>query len=69
MARHGTLAADPSLYPMGTIMYIDGYGYGRVEDTGGKIKGEHIDLFFLTHRQAQNWGRQKKRVKIWPVSK
>jgi 3D (Asp-Asp-Asp) domain-containing protein len=48
-------------------MYIEGYGYGRVEDRGGGIKGEHIDLYFPTHRQALQWGRQVKRVKVWPV--
>ncbi|MFU8780890.1 MAG: hypothetical protein ACNA71_07680, partial [Kiritimatiellia bacterium] len=33
-ARRGTIAADTRLYPFGTIMYIEGYGYGRVEDRG-----------------------------------
>jgi len=65
MARYGTIAADPRLYPFGTIMFIDGYGYGRVEDTGGGIKGEHIDLYFHSHREAREWGRQNKMVRIW----
>jgi 3D (Asp-Asp-Asp) domain-containing protein len=64
-ARKGTIAADTSLYPFGTIMYIDGYGYGRVEDRGGAIKGQRIDLFFRSHQQALDWGRKKKNVKIW----
>jgi 3D (Asp-Asp-Asp) domain-containing protein len=64
-ARKGTIAADTRKYPFGTIMYIEGYGYGRVEDRGGAIKGEHIDLFFRTHKQALEWGKQNKRVKIW----
>ncbi len=66
-ARKGTIAADTSRFPFGTIMYIEGYGYGRVEDRGGAIKGAHVDLFFRTHRQALEWGRQKKRVKVWVV--
>jgi len=65
MARRGTIAADTSRYPMGTLMFIEGYGYGRVEDRGGAIKGDHIDLFFHSHRQAQKWGRQQKNVKVW----
>lgn len=65
MARYGTIAADPRLYPFGTVMYIDGYGYGRVEDTGGDIKGNHIDLYFHSHREAREWGRQNKIVRIW----
>jgi len=64
-ARKGTIAADTRKYPFGTIMYVEGYGYGRVEDRGGAIKGEHIDLFFRTHKQALEWGKQNKRVKVW----
>lgn len=66
-AHHGTIAADTSRYPFGTIMYIEGYGYGRVEDRGGAIKGEHIDLFFGSHSDALDWGRRRKKVKIWFV--
>ena len=65
MARRGTLAADTRLYPFGTVIYIEGYGYGRVEDRGGAIKGQHLDLFFRTHRQALEWGRQTRQVKVW----
>ena len=64
-ARPGTIAADTSLYPFGTIMYIEGYGYGRVEDRGGAIKDQKIDLFYRTHQQALEWGRQHKSVKVW----
>ncbi len=65
MARYGTIAADTRLYPFGTIMYVEGYGFGRVEDRGGAIKGQSIDLYFRRHQQALDWGRQTKRVKIW----
>jgi 3D (Asp-Asp-Asp) domain-containing protein len=65
MARPGTLAADTSRYPFGTVMYIEGYGFGRVEDRGGDVKGDHIDLFFRTHEQALDWGRKRMRVQIW----
>jgi len=68
-ARRGTIAADTRKYPFGTIMYVDGYGYGRVEDRGGAIKGERIDLFFSSHRQAIKWGRKKVKVKIWFLKK
>jgi len=64
-ARRGTIAADTSIYPFGTVMYIEGYGYGKVEDRGGGIKGQHVDLFFRTHDQALTWGRQTLNVKIW----
>jgi 3D (Asp-Asp-Asp) domain-containing protein len=65
MARPGTIAADTSIYPFGTIMYIPGYGYGRVEDTGGAVNGRHIDLYRPNHWFARQWGVQSKRVKIW----
>ena len=69
MARKGTIAADTSIYPMGTIMYVEGYGYGRVEDRGSKIRGQKIDLFFATHEQAKQWGRQSKVVDVWFIDK
>ena len=67
-ARPGTIAADTRHYPMGTVMYVEGYGYGVVEDRGGKIKGRHhIDLFFPTHAEAKKWGRKKQSVVVWPA--
>ncbi len=64
-ARVGTIAADTSRYPFGTIIYVPGYGYGKVEDIGGGIKGNHIDLFFRTHKQAMQWGKKKVKAQIW----
>lgn len=64
-ARKGTIAADTDLYPMGTIMYIEGYGYGVVEDRGSAIQGKHIDLFFKSHNKAMEWGNKNINVKIW----
>ncbi|MDD3094705.1 MAG: 3D domain-containing protein [Candidatus Neomarinimicrobiota bacterium] len=61
----GTIAADISIYPLGTIMYIEGYGYGRVEDVGSKITQQHIDLFFKDHATAMNWGNRRMKVKVW----
>ncbi len=65
LARRGTIAADTRIYPFGTVMYIEGYGYGKVEDRGGAIKGQHIDLFFRTHDDALVWGRKTVTVKVW----
>lgn len=66
-AKHGTIAADTTIYPFGTIMYVPGYGYGIVEDRGGDIKGAHrLDLWFSSESKAKKWGRQKNlRVKVW----
>lgn len=65
MARPGTLAADTDIFPFGTIIHIPGYGYGRVEDRGGDIKGYHLDLFYRTHERALEHGRYKERVRVW----
>lgn len=64
-ARRGTVAADTTLLPMGTILYIPGYGWGRVEDRGGAIKGNRLDLYFDRHQEALVWGRQSVDVKVW----
>ncbi len=63
--RPGTLAADTSVYPYGTVMYIPGYGYGRVQDTGGAIKGHHVDLYRPNHTWARMWGVRELPVKVW----
>ncbi|MDD2466522.1 MAG: 3D domain-containing protein [Desulfobulbus sp.] len=61
----GTIAADTKYYPFGTRMYVEGYGWGRVEDRGGAIKGPtRIDLFFDSHEDARRWGRRKTWVRI-----
>ena len=64
-AKPGTIAADTARYPFGTQMYIPGYGYGTVQDRGGAIKGDHIDVFFKSHKDALQWGRVKRDVYVW----
>lgn len=61
MAKHGTIAADPARFPTGTRITVPGYGKGTVEDTGGAIKGAHIDLWFPAHEEARRWGARKLR--------
>lgn len=43
--HYGAVATDTSVIPMGTRMYIPGYGYGRAEDTGKAVRGRHIDVW------------------------
>jgi hypothetical protein len=65
LPRPGTIAADTKYYPFGTEMYVPGWGWGVVEDRGSAIKGPtRIDLYFYTHGQALDWGRQKVKVEI-----
>jgi 3D (Asp-Asp-Asp) domain-containing protein len=65
MARPGTIAADTTIYPYGTIMKVPGYGYGRVEDRGGAVKGQHIDLYRSNHWLSRRWGVRSRKVKVW----
>jgi 3D (Asp-Asp-Asp) domain-containing protein len=64
LATHGTIAADPR-YPFGTLLFVENYGYGRVEDRGGDIKGNRLDLYFHSHAAANRWGRQMVKVRVW----
>ena len=63
-AKMGVIAADINRYPYGTKMYVPGYGWGEVHDTGSAIKGDHIDLFFPTEKDARAWGRKNLDVII-----
>jgi 3D (Asp-Asp-Asp) domain-containing protein len=63
-----TIAADTKVFPLGTLLYIPGYGYGIVADTGSAIKGNKIDLFFLNKKEVYtHWG--KKKVNVYVLKK
>lgn len=63
-AGYGDIAVDPSVIPLGTKLYIPGYGYGVADDTGGAIQGYRIDLCFNSVSQAIDYGRQVVQVYI-----
>ncbi|NMP24093.1 G5 and 3D domain-containing protein [Sulfobacillus harzensis] len=44
--KPGDVAVDPSVIPLGTYLYIGGYGPARAVDTGSAVFGDHVDLFF-----------------------
>lgn len=67
-ARIGTVAADTTVLPLGTLVFVPGFGWGRVEDRGGAIKGNKLDLWFEEHAMARDWGRKKKKVAVWRPS-
>lgn len=62
--RKGIIAVDPTVIPLGTRVYIPGYGYAIADDIGGAIKGNRIDMAFETHREAMQFGRQQVTVYI-----
>ena len=53
-----TIAVDPSVIPLGSKVYIPGYGEAIASDTGSAIKGNKIDLFFNSKDECAKWGRQ-----------
>lgn len=53
---YSTIAVDPRVIPLGTKVYVDGYGYAIAADTGSSVKGNFIDVFFNTYNEACNWG-------------
>ncbi|WP_240374975.1 3D domain-containing protein [Bacillus piscicola] len=60
-----TIAADPEVFPIGTILYIPEYGYGVVADTGSAIKGKKIDLYYETVEDVfKQWGKRDVEVKV-----
>lgn len=61
----GITSIDPKVIPLGTKLYIEGYGYAIAADTGGAIKGNRIDLYMETKEEAFKFGRKK--VKVWIV--
>ncbi|OYD07787.1 3D domain-containing protein [Paludifilum halophilum] len=60
----GTIAVDPNVIPLGTRLYIPGYGEGVAEDTGGAVNGNTIDLFFESREEAVQWGRRNVTIYI-----
>lgn len=60
---YSTIAADLSLFPLGTILYIPNYGYGVVTDIGSAIKGNKIDLYYETVEDVYDeWGKREVEV-------
>ncbi|MEO4055566.1 ubiquitin-like domain-containing protein [Solibacillus sp. CAU 1738] len=58
------IAVDPNVIPLGTKVWVEGYGYAVAGDTGGSIKGNKIDVLVQTKQQAYSWGRKQVRIKV-----
>jgi len=63
-ARHGVVAVDPNVIPLGTRVYIPGYGEAIAADTGGAIVGNKIDLVMDSYGEAMDFGRQDVTVYV-----
>ena len=60
----GIVAVDPRIIPLGTLLYVEGYGFAYAADTGGAIKGNRIDLCFANNSQVNRFGRQTVTVHV-----
>ena len=63
-ARHGVVAVDPNVIPLGTRVYIPGYGEAIAADTGGDIIGNRIDVVLEDYGSAMQFGRRTVDVYI-----
>lgn len=61
---YGIAAVDPRVIPMGSRLFIPGYGYAIAADQGNAIQGSRIDLCFTSHQEALIWGMKTLAVTI-----
>lgn len=65
--RHGIVAVDPKVIPLGTWLYVEGYGEALAADKGGAIKGNRIDLYYESPKDVAKYGRRT--VKVYVLDK
>ena len=58
------IAVDPKLIPLGTKVWVEGYGEAIAGDIGGAIKGHKIDVFIPSYNNAMEWGVKKVKLKV-----
>jgi len=61
-----TVAVDPRVIPYGSKIFIPGYGWRVAEDTGGKIKGNRIDIYFESRKRALQFGVKRMKILVCP---
>ena len=64
LAERGVVAVDTDVIPLGTRLYIPGYGVAIAGDTGGAINGERIDLCMESYGEAMEFGRRWVKVYV-----
>ena len=62
----GIVAVDPRVIPLGSKMYIPGYGWGVAADTGGAIVGNKIDVWYPSLGQCYAWGVRNVTIQVFP---
>lgn len=63
-ARYGVVAVDPRVIPLGSMVYVEGYGIAYACDIGSAIKGNRIDICLNTNAECIRFGRRMVRVHI-----
>ena len=63
-AGPGSIAVDPSVIPLGSSIFVPGYGYGVADDTGSLIKGDRIDVWLPTCAASIQWGAQDLTIDV-----
>lgn len=63
-ADYGHVAVDPRVIPLGSLLYVEGYGFALASDTGGAIKGNRIDLCYPDNHTANAFGWKKVQVHV-----
>lgn len=61
---HKIIAVDPSVIPLGSKVYVEGYGVATAGDTGGAIKGYRIDVLVPSESAAKAFGRRTVKVTV-----
>lgn len=59
-----TAASDPRVLSLGSVVVIEGLGERQVHDTGGAVRGRHLDVFVDSCREARLFGRQRRHVRV-----
>jgi 3D (Asp-Asp-Asp) domain-containing protein len=66
--RYGIVAVDPRVISLRSLVFVEGYGLGWTGDTGGAIKGKHIDLCYNSTDEVYKWGKRKVNVYILGIN-
>lgn len=61
---YGTVAVDPDLIPLGSLLYIEGYGYAIANDVGTGVKGKVVDVYMEKYEQCLIWGARTVNVYV-----
>ena len=64
MVRPGMVAVDENVIPLGSKLWVEGFGDAVAADTGEAIKGNKIDIYMDKHGDALEFGRRTVRIKV-----